>query len=161
MENFWTLIILKTNWLAAWFIFELIGLRAVSEPQVFKNVSLQIMMSDQTFTFLCKFHKKLHHIQVCNVRYELPKWKRKRYSFIASSFRFHFGNLSEEEADLHLNRSVAADAFYLKSILPFISTTAWRAKIFSLFPKCLCSGSQLFTISSFLIVNLAWHLLIW
>ena len=34
-------------WLATWFIFELIGLRDApdsSEPQAFKNVSLQMMI---------------------------------------------------------------------------------------------------------------------
>ena len=52
------------SWLATWFIFELIGLGAamdLSEVQVFKNVSLQIMM-DKTFTFRRIVHKKLHHI---------------------------------------------------------------------------------------------------
>ena len=52
------------SWLATWFIFELIGLGAamdVSEVQVFKNVSLQIMI-DKTFTFHHIFPKKLHHI---------------------------------------------------------------------------------------------------
>ena len=41
--------------LATGFIFELIGVGAapdLSEPQAFKNVSLQ-MMFDQTFTFCC------------------------------------------------------------------------------------------------------------
>ena len=41
------------SWLAAWFIFELIGVGAVtdlSKPQAFKNVPLQ-MMIDQAFTF--------------------------------------------------------------------------------------------------------------
>ena len=39
--------------LATWFIFELIGVgtaQDLSEPQVFKNVSLQ-MMINKTFTF--------------------------------------------------------------------------------------------------------------
>ena len=54
----------------------------LSEPQVFKNVSLQ-MMIDETFTFYCIFHKKLHHIQVFDVRYEWPK--RKRYPFTTSA----------------------------------------------------------------------------
>ena len=47
------------SWLAAWFIFELIGVGPapdLSEPQVFKNVSLQIMI-DQTFTFRRTFFK--------------------------------------------------------------------------------------------------------
>ena len=35
----------------------------LNEPQVFKNVSLQ-MMIDLTFTFRRIFFKKLHHIQV-------------------------------------------------------------------------------------------------
>ena len=41
------------SWLAAWFIFEWIGLGPVPdlcEPHAIKNVSLQ-MMIDQTFTF--------------------------------------------------------------------------------------------------------------
>ena len=40
------------SWLATWFIFEFIGMGAapnLREPQVFKNVSLQIII-DQTFT---------------------------------------------------------------------------------------------------------------
>ena len=39
----------------------------LSEPQAFKNVSLQ-MMIDKTFTFYCIIHKRLHHIQVFDVR---------------------------------------------------------------------------------------------
>ena len=52
------------SWLASWFIFDLIGVGAVSdlnEPQAFKKVSMQ-MMIDQTFTFCRIFYKKLHHI---------------------------------------------------------------------------------------------------
>ena len=73
--------------LAIWFIFELIGVGAapdLSETQAFKNVSLQ-MMIDKTFTYGRIFCKKLHHIQVLDVRYEWPKWKR--YPFTVSSFR--------------------------------------------------------------------------
>ena len=33
-------------------------------------------MIDKTFTFYCIFPKKLHRIQVFDVRYEWPKWKR-------------------------------------------------------------------------------------
>ena len=60
------------SWLATLFIFELIGVGAapdLSEPQAFKNVSLQ-MMTDKTFTFRRIFHKNLHHIQVFDARYE-------------------------------------------------------------------------------------------
>ena len=60
------------SWLATWFIFELMGVGAapdLSEPQAFKNVSLQ-MMIDQTFTCCRTLHKKLHHIQVFDVQYE-------------------------------------------------------------------------------------------
>ena len=45
-------------------IFKLIGERAAPdliEPQVFKNVSLQ-MMIDKTFTFCRIFYKKLRYI---------------------------------------------------------------------------------------------------
>ena len=58
--------ILKMSWLTTWFIFELIGVETASdfsEPQAFKNVSLQTMI-DKTITFRRIFHKKLHHIQV-------------------------------------------------------------------------------------------------
>ena len=58
----------------------------LSEPQAFKKVSLQ-MMIDKTFTFCRIFHKKLHHIQVFEVRYEWPK--RKRYPFTASTASAH------------------------------------------------------------------------
>ena len=54
------------SWLATWFIVELIVVGAVpnlSEPQAFKNVSLQ-MIIDQTFPFRRIFCKKFHHIQV-------------------------------------------------------------------------------------------------
>ena len=60
LENFWTLIFLKMSWLAAWFIFELIGVwvaPALSEPQAFKNISKQ-MMIDQTLIFCHIFSKK-------------------------------------------------------------------------------------------------------
>ena len=80
---------LKNEFVSYMFIFELIGVGAIpdlSEPQTFKNVFLQ-MMIDKTFTFRHIFHKKLHHIHVFDVRYEWSKWKR--YSFTASSFRFH------------------------------------------------------------------------
>ena len=53
------------SWLATWFIIELIGVGAapdLSDPQAFKNVSLQ-MMIDKTFTFRRIFHKNLHHNQ--------------------------------------------------------------------------------------------------
>ena len=54
------------SWLATWFIFELIWVGAaldLSEPQAFKNVSLQ-MMIDQTIIFFRRtFFKKLHLIQ--------------------------------------------------------------------------------------------------
>ena len=53
------------RWLATWFIFELIGVGAapdLSEPQAFKNVSLQ-MVIDKRFTFRGIFLKKMHHIQ--------------------------------------------------------------------------------------------------
>ena len=51
-------------WLAAWFIFGLIGERTaldLSEPQAFKNVSLQ-MIIDQTFNFCHIFFEILQHI---------------------------------------------------------------------------------------------------
>ena len=47
------------SWLATCFIFKLKGVGAapdLSEPQAFKNVSLQ-MMIDKTFTFRRIFHK--------------------------------------------------------------------------------------------------------
>ena len=47
------------NWLPTWFIFNLMGVGAapdLSEPQAFKNVSLQRMI-DQTFIFRCIFKK--------------------------------------------------------------------------------------------------------
>ena len=50
------------SWLATWFIFELIRVGAapdLSEPQAFKNVSLQVI--DKTFIFRRIFYKKLHH----------------------------------------------------------------------------------------------------
>ena len=48
------------------------GRTDLTEPQAFKNVSLQ-MMTDMTFTFRRIFHKKMHHIQVFDVRYKWPK----------------------------------------------------------------------------------------
>ena len=66
------------SWLATWFIFELIGMGAapdLSEPQAFKNVSLQMMM-EKTFTFRSIFHKNLHRIQVFDVRYEWQSGSR-------------------------------------------------------------------------------------
>ena len=48
------------SWLAIWFIFELVEVKAasdLSEPQVLKNVSLQIMVY-RAFTFRRIFHKK-------------------------------------------------------------------------------------------------------
>ena len=77
------------SWFATWFIFELIGVEAapdLSEPQAFENVSVQ-MIIDKTLSFCRIFHKKFHHVQVFDVRYEWPKWKR--YSSTVSSFRFH------------------------------------------------------------------------
>ena len=94
---------MKISWLAAWFIFEWIGLGAapdLSELHGFKNVSLQ-MMIDQTFTFRRIFFEKLHHIQVLtfdiNVQsgsgtlllLQLPL-PRKFATFTASSIRFRF-----------------------------------------------------------------------
>ena len=86
------------SWLATWFIFELIVVWAapdLNELQAFKNESLQ-MVIDKTFTFRRVFHKKFHHIQVFEVRYEQLKWKRKRYPFTASSFRFHTPDFYEK-----------------------------------------------------------------
>ena len=63
---------LKMSWLATWFIFELIGVRAapdISEPQALKVVSVQMTVY-KTFIFCCVFHKKLYHIQVFDIRYE-------------------------------------------------------------------------------------------
>ena len=60
------------SWLATWLTFELIGVGAapeLSEPQAFKNVSLQ-MMVDKTSTFCHIFYKKLHHNQIFDVRYD-------------------------------------------------------------------------------------------
>ena len=57
------------SWLATWFIFELIGVGAapdLSEPQAFKNASLQ-MMIDKTLTFCRIFYKKLQHNQSFDV----------------------------------------------------------------------------------------------
>ena len=58
------------NWLATRFIFELIGVGAapdLSEPQAFKNVSLQIMIN-KTPTFRRVFHKNLHHLHFFDVQ---------------------------------------------------------------------------------------------
>ena len=62
------------SWVATWFVFELIGVGVApnpSEPQTFKNVSLQ-MFAHRAFTFRLMFYKKLYHIQVFDVRYEWP-----------------------------------------------------------------------------------------
>ena len=69
------------SWLAKWFIFGEGAAHDLSEPQAFKNVSLQ-MMIDKTYTFRRIFHKNLHRIRVFDVRYEWSNWKR--YPFTAS-----------------------------------------------------------------------------
>ena len=70
------------------------GCPDLSEPQTFKNVSLQMTVY-RAYTFRHKFYKKLYPIQGLDVRYEWPEWKRKRYPFTASTkicrfHRFHF-----------------------------------------------------------------------
>ena len=79
--NFWTLII----WTLI--ILKMRGgsCQDLSEPQAFKTVSLQVMI-DQTFTFRRTLKKNCTTFKF-DVQYEWPK--RKRYSFTASSFRFH------------------------------------------------------------------------
>ena len=58
------------SWLATWFILELIRAAPdLSEPQAFKNVSLQ-MTINQTFTFVVYFIKKLHHNHIFDDRYK-------------------------------------------------------------------------------------------
>ena len=62
------------SWLATWFIFELLGVGAapnLTEPQAFENVSLQMIAIEHLLFVVC--YKKLHHIQVFDVRYEWPK----------------------------------------------------------------------------------------
>ena len=76
------------SWLSAWFIFELTRVGAVpdlSEPQAFKNVSLQMMIIKHPL-FVVYFLLIAPHSSF-DVRYEKLKWKR--YPFTASSLRFH------------------------------------------------------------------------
>ena len=60
------------SWLATWFIFELIGVSPAGEQQEFEKASLQ-MLANRIITFITYFTKKIHHIQVFNVRYKRPR----------------------------------------------------------------------------------------
>ena len=80
-------------------MFELIGVRTapdLSEPQAFKNVSLQVMI-DKTPTFRRMFYKDLHHIQVLTFDkngkveavpfYRFQLWFSQKFAASTSSFR--------------------------------------------------------------------------
>ena len=85
------------SWLATWCIFELIGLGGEAAPDLSKIQAFKIFflakdgLSNSHFS--SNIYKKLYPIQVFDVRYDWPKWKRcpfTAFTASASSFRSTF-----------------------------------------------------------------------